>query len=66
MALNADQRKTKDIAMAVLEATGKDYDTALDEFHQGIISNNQDLILKSLKNQKNYSQKGNSYEKHSN
>ena len=51
MALSVEQRKTKEVAMAVLEANGQDYDTALDQFHQKIISENQELILKSLKKQ---------------
>ncbi|EME8134968.1 hypothetical protein G9L30_002718 [Enterococcus hirae] len=42
--------------MAVLEANGQDYDTALDQFHQKIISENQELILKSLKKQANNNQ----------
>lgn len=35
--------------MKILETNGKDYDTALDQFHQKIISENQELILKTLK-----------------
>lgn len=56
MALSVEQRKTKEVAMAVLEAKGQDYDTALDQFHQKIISENQELILKSLKKQANNNQ----------
>lgn len=56
MALFVEQRKTKEVAMAVLEANGQDYDTALDQFHQKIISENQELILKSLKKQANNNQ----------
>ncbi|MBC9720730.1 MAG: hypothetical protein H9W82_04960 [Lactobacillus sp.] len=56
MALSAEQRKTKEVAMAILEANGQDYDTALNQFHQKIISENQELILKSLKRQANNNQ----------
>lgn len=56
MALSAEQRKTKEVAMAILEANSQDYDTALDQFHQKIISENQELILKSLKRQSNNNQ----------
>lgn len=56
MALSVEQRKTKEVAMAVLEANGQDHDTALDQFHQKIISENQELILKSLKKQANNNQ----------
>lgn len=56
MALSVEQRKTKEVAMAVLEANSQDYDTALDQFHQKIISENQELILKSLKKQANNNQ----------
>ncbi|HFU5895136.1 hypothetical protein [Enterococcus sp. AZ152] len=58
MALSVEQRKTKEVAMAILETNGQDYDTALDQFHQKIISENQELILKSLKRQANQIQKG--------
>ena len=56
MALSVEQRKTKEVAMAVLESNGQDYDTALDKFNQKIISENQELILKSLKKQANNNQ----------
>lgn len=49
MALNAQQKETKNLATALLEADGKDYDQALDEFHQDIISKNKDTIMKGLK-----------------
>ncbi|WP_137665484.1 hypothetical protein [Enterococcus hulanensis] len=49
MALNAQQKETKTLAMTVLEASGKDYDQALDEFHQEIISKNNQTILKALR-----------------
>ncbi|MGM0208378.1 hypothetical protein IGI96_002898 [Enterococcus sp. DIV0421] len=48
MGLTSEQRKTKEIAIAILKAQGKSYDLALDEFHQAIILNNQELILTSL------------------
>lgn len=49
MALNAQQKDTKNLATALLEADGKDYDQALDEFHQDIISKHKDTIMKGLK-----------------
>lgn len=48
MVLNAQQRETKALATAILEANGKDYDQALDEFHQEIISTNRPTIIKGL------------------
>ncbi|EOS7919059.1 hypothetical protein E0T54_RS12580 [Enterococcus hirae] len=67
MALSAEQRKTKEIAKAILEANGQEYDTALDRFHQEIISENQELILNSLKQSKSKQlQKGQFNEKESN
>lgn len=66
MALSAEQRKTKEIAKAILEANGQEYDKALDRFHQEIISENQELILNSLKQSKsNKFQKGHFNEKES-
>lgn len=48
MVLNAQQRETKALATAILEANGGDYDQALDDFHQEIISNNRKTIIKGL------------------
>lgn len=56
VALTSQQRETKTLASAILEANGKDYDQALDEFHQEIISNNTKTIMKGLRSLK-YSEK---------
>jgi hypothetical protein len=49
MVLNAKQRETKELAVAILTATGTSYDDALDKWHNEVIAENQKLILKSLK-----------------
>lgn len=49
MALTVKQKERRDLAAALLEADGKQYDTALDEFHQEIIENGQKRILEGLK-----------------
>lgn len=52
VALTSQQREIKNLATAILEANGKDYDQALDEFHQEIISENTKTIMKGLRSLK--------------
>ena len=49
MALNTKQKEIKELAVAILESQGKDYDTEMTTWHNQVISENQKVILESLK-----------------
>lgn len=49
MALNVKQKETKELAVAILESQGKDYDAEMTAWHNKVISDNQKVILESLK-----------------
>ncbi|MFD1902548.1 hypothetical protein [Enterococcus termitis] len=49
MGLTTKQRETKELAIAILESLGKDYEAEMTAWHNQIISENQKIILNSLR-----------------